>query len=57
MLGDVQISGCCPEVYVKCRRGSKRIHVSPTWILLRLMTVYGRGTIAKHEAIWSRGEV
>ena len=42
--GGMFISGWCLEVYVKCGRG-RRIHIWPSCILVRLMTVE-RGTVA-----------
>ena len=41
---------------MKCGRERRRIHIWPTWILVRFLTVcVERGTVAKDEAMWSRG--
>ena len=44
-------------MYVKCGRGKRIIHIWPSWILVRLMTVCRERDCGKDKAIWSRGEV
>ena len=43
MLGDVRINGLWCDVYVKCGRGRRRIHIWPSCILVRLMIVWREG--------------